>query len=308
MHTTLSLNNGHTIPTLGLGTWNSPKGAVKAAVEYAVLEAGYRHIDCASIYGNQKEIGEALATIFSSKKVTRDELFITSKLWNTDHDPKDVERACKQTLRDLQLEYLDLYLVHWGIAFAPGKIKEPLDKDGIIKTIPVSTQETWQAMEKLADQGLAQSIGVANFTTMMLFDLLTYARIKPVMNQIELHPYNAQRGLVAFCQRNKVAVTAYSPLGTPGGLEVGDPKLLDDEVVTTIAKSHKKSPAQVLLKWALQRGTIAIPKSTNPERIVENMAVYDFELTADEMKELEALDRKHRFVHPIGWWGVPYFE
>lgn len=137
MQNFLPLNNGTKIPTIGLGTWNAEKSKVAAAVEFAILEAGYRHIDCASIYGNEAEIGEALHTVLSTKKVKRSDLFITSKLWNTDHDPKQVELACKKTLSDLQLEYLDLYLVHWGIAFEHGGDLEPLDENGVVKMIPV---------------------------------------------------------------------------------------------------------------------------------------------------------------------------
>jgi diketogulonate reductase-like aldo/keto reductase len=163
-------------------------------------------------------------------------------------------------------------------------------------------------MEQLLEKGLVKSIGVANFTTMMMTDLLAYAHIKPVMNQIELHPYNAQTELVDFCIHQNVAVTAYSPLGSPGGAKENDPIILKDPVIKKIANTHKKSTAQVLIRWALQRGTIPIPKSTTQERITENAAVFDFELSPAEMEHIAALNINHRFVDPIKWWGVPYFS
>ena len=303
----LTLNNSHTIPTLGLGTWNSPAGTVAAAVKYALTEVGYTHIDCAAIYLNEKEIGTAFAEVFEKGKIKREDIFITSKLWNTDHHPDMVEAACRQTLDDLQLEYLDLYLIHWGVPFAHGEDLEPLDENGIVRMINVPIYETWRAMEQLVEKGLVRSIGVANFTTMMLLDLLNYAHIKPVTNQIELHPYNTQTDLINFCQHQKVSVTAYSPLGSPGVAKEGEPIVLKDSVIVKIAKSLKKTPAQVLLRWALQRGTIPIPKSTTPERIAENSAVFDFELSEDDMQKITGLNKNHRFVNPGKWWGIPYF-
>lgn len=301
----LTLNNGKTIPVLGLGTWQAEGEKAVRAVEKAVLQNGYRHLDCASIYENEKEIGEALANIFSTGKAGRKDLFVTSKLWNTEHHPDNVEKACRQTLSDLQLEYLDLYLMHWGIAFVHGGGFEPMGSDGLAKTEPISIRETWEAMENLVKKGLVKSIGVANFTTMMIVDLLSYAKIKPVTNQIEVHPYNVQEELISFCQKKRICVTAYSPLGSS---EKNVKRPLEDEVVLKSAEAHKKTPAQILIKWSLQKGLVAIPKSTNPIHIAENIEVFDFKLSPDEMNKLDGLNKNKRFVDPIEWWGIPYFE
>ena len=305
MKTTILLNNGQKIPTLGLGTWMSKPGLVGKAVEYALLQANYRHIDCAAAYENEKEIGEALTTSF--KKVKRSEVFITSKLWNTNHRSQDIVKACKQTLLDLHLDYLDLYLMHWGIAFRPGKDVAPKDQNGRIILEPVSIKETWTGMEELVKQGLVKSIGVANFNTLMLVDLLTYIKIKPVMNQIELHPYNTQTELIEFCKYNAINVTAYSPLGRQGENTQG-PKLFDEPLIQQLAKKYKKSLSQILLSWAISRGTIAIPKSTTLERISENGNIYDFEMNKEEVDILSSLNKNIRFVNPYQDWGIPCFS
>lgn len=293
------------MPSVGLGTWRSDKEKVGSAVENAIIRNGYRHIDCASIYGNENEVGEALNSIITSGEISREELFITSKLWNTEHHPDHVEAACLRSLKDLHLSYVDLYLVHWGIAFPHGKELEPMGNDGIVKTQSVSVRETWQAMETLVEKGLVKAIGVANFTCPMIVDLLSYAKIKPSINQIEVHPYNTQEELVGYCSKRDIQITAYSPLGSSG---VSGHKPIHDEVVIRIGKKHKKSPAQILVRWSLQRGLIPIPKSTNLHRLAENIQVYDFKLSIEEMGELNKLNRNQRYVDPIEWWGIPYFQ
>jgi len=309
MQQTIQLNTGESVPVIGLGTWQSEPGKVGAAVEYA-LESGYRHIDCAPIYGNEKEIGNAFKNVFSRGKIQREEVFVTSKLWNSHHAPEDVLVACRQTLSDLQLEYLDLYLVHWGIATPKELGSEPIDEHGVVIQENVSLQETWRAMEKLMESGLVKAIGVANYTTSMLLDLLSYAKIKPAVNQIELHPYNQQQRLVDFCQYKKIAVTAYSPLGRPGQSQGHGEhgRIVDDPVITEIATVHQKTPAQILLRWGIQHKTIVIPKSVTPASIKSNIEVFDFVLSRDEMDRIALLDKKHRYVDPFEWWRIPYFD
>lgn len=307
MQQTIKLSDNTTIPMLGLGTWKSAPNQVGDAVRFAIIKAGYRHIDCARVYNNEKEIGEVFKDVIGTA-IKREELFVTGKLWNTEHRAELVEKACKNTLADLKLDYLDLYLMHWGVGFAPTDDGfYPYDKDGLIRPDYVSIQETWQAMEGLVKKGLVKAIGVANFTGPMIFDLLSYAKIKPVMNQIEMHPYNTQAKLVAFCQKLAIALTAYAPLGRPGMVESAS-RIIEEPIVKKIAQKYHKSPAQIVLNWALLRKTIVIPKSVTPERLKENSEIFDFELTATEQEEIASLNRNLRFVNPGETWGIPYFS
>ncbi|MEK7583503.1 MAG: aldo/keto reductase [Patescibacteria group bacterium] len=317
-HDNLILNTGTPMPRIGLGTWKSKPEEAGKAVEYALREAGYNHIDCAAIYRNEPEIGAAFGSVFGSGARKREDVFITSKLWNTEHARDHVRAACEKTLRDLKLDYLDLYLMHWGIAIPPfdgepnnpyGRLTEQLDEKGYLITEKIPVRETWEAMEELVSAGLVKAIGVANFTAPMLVDLLTYAKITPAINQIELHPYLQQQALIEFCQNKGIAVTAYSPLGSPGnfGKAKNLPVIAEDPVIVEIAKRLGKSPAQVMIRWAIQRDTIVIPKSVTPERIKENLAVFDFELSDADMAAIKTLDRGLRFVNSAQWWKIPYF-
>ncbi|MDO8576293.1 MAG: aldo/keto reductase [bacterium] len=301
----LALNTGAKMPLIGLGTWKSAKSEAGKAVEYALTEAGYKHVDCAPIYGNEKEIGEAFTTVFQASSLRREEVFVTSKLWDTEHSREDVRIACEATLRDLRLDYLDLYLMHWGIAEPKGG--HTYDVNGHLVVEKVSIRETWEAMEGLVDAGLVKAIGVANFTAPLLLDLLSYARVQPAVNQIELHPYLQQVRLVDFCRRLGMAVTAYSPLARPGYEEMSA-RLVDEKVIREIASAHGKTPSQVLLRWGIQRNTVVIPKSTHPERIQENISVFDFELSESDMREIAGLERGLRIVDPYQWGQIPYFD
>jgi diketogulonate reductase-like aldo/keto reductase len=292
----LTLNNGLKMPLIGLGTWKSKVGEVEKAVE-AAIKAGYRHIDCAAVYGNEVEVGSGI----KAGGVDRSELFITSKLWNNQHQPQDVEVACRKTLSDLGLEYLDLYLIHWPYAFQRGEDRFPKNEDGTLKFDPISPVETYKAMENLVEKGLVKSIGISNFNSKQITDILEKCSIKPVVNQVESHPYLNQTRLLAFCSERGIHLTAYSPLGSPDRpwAKPDDPKLLDDPKISKMAEKYKKSAAQVVLRWQVQRGVIVIPKSVTPSRIVENSSLFDFELTQDEMSEMEGFDCNGRVVVPM---------
>lgn len=304
MNKELKLNNNKKMPILGFGTWQSNQGIVGKAVEDAII-SGYRHVDCAKAYLNEKEIGDSISNLISNDKVKRNELFVTGKLWNADHDPRNVVKTCKESLLDLKLDYLDLYLMHWGLSFDPDPGADQLDKNGIIKLEQVSIQETWKAMELLVNDGLVKSIGVSNFTSPMIIDLLSYCKITPVINQIEIHPYNTQQELVGFCHKKDIQVTAYSPLGGTGNANKSP---LMENVVGKIAKKYKKTPAQILIRWNIERGISVIPKTTNSKRIKENIDVFDFFLDKDEVERMNNLNKNYRFVDPINFWGIPYFN
>jgi len=294
----VTLNNGKTMPLFGLGTWKSKPGEVAKAVEHA-LKTGYRHIDCAYCYGNEKEVGAGL----KASGVPREEIFITSKLWNTKHHPDDVEAACRKTLDDLGLEYLDLYLIHWPHAFQRGDNAFPKKESGeIIYDESIHPTDCWLDMEKLVKKGLVKSIGISNFNSEQIADVLKRGSIKPVTNQVECHPYLNQSKLLEFCQGHGITITAYSPLGSPDRpwAPAGEVGLLDDPKIKGIAERYNKSSAQVLIKWQIQRGVIVIPKSVTPARIEENANIFDFKLTPEEMEQINSFNRADgRLIVPM---------
>jgi alcohol dehydrogenase (NADP+) len=300
----ITLADGTALPALGLGTWKAQPGEVGAAVRTA-LELGYRHLDCASIYGNEAEIGTALSAATGDGIVRRDALWITSKLWNDSHAPGDVRPALERTLADLKLDHLDLYLIHWPVVHRRGVLMATTASEQIpLEQLPLS--QTWPAMEALVDAGLVRQIGVSNCSAAKLAALLPHCRIQPAMNQIERHPWLQQPALLAFCQQQGIAVTAYSPLGSPAA---GGPlPLLNEPVIASIAAAHHASPAQVLLAWGLASGTAVIPKSVQKLRLAANLAATQLQLSAAELEQIAQLDRGHRFVDGSFWElpGGPY--
>ena len=272
--TSVRLSSQATQPMVGLGTWQAPKGQVRDAVK-AALETGYVHLDCAAAYANEDEVGEALEDAFARGVATRADLFVTSKLWNDRRRPEDVRAGLLQTLKDLRLEYLDLYLIHWPVCWRRGTLMQD-DADA-------SILECWRELERCVDEGLIRSIGVSNFSRPKLEELIRDARVKPAVNQIESHPLLPNTELVRWCQSNDIAVTAYSPLAQGGAV-------FTDSTVTSIADKHGVTPAQVLLRWNVERGVVVIPKSVTPKRIAQNAEVFGFGLDDDDMRRMESLD------------------
>lgn len=294
---TVELNNGKKIPILGLGTWGSPPGEVTAAVKFAI-DAGYRHIDGAHVYQNEHEVGEGIRAKIAEGVVKREDIFLTSKLWNTFHRPDLVRGACETTLKNLGLDYVDLYLIHWPMGYAEGGSLFPENADGTTAYSNVDYIDTWKEMEKLVTDGLVRSIGVSNFNKHQIERVLEIATIPPVTNQVECHPYLNQTKLMEFCKSKNIIITAYSPLGSPNRpwAKPDEPKLMEDPKILTIANKYGKTAAQILIRYQIQRGNVVIPKSVTKERIISNFDVFNFELSADDMSAIDSFDCNGRFV------------
>jgi D-xylose reductase len=295
---------------IGLGLWKIPNDQTADTV-YKAIEIGYRHLDSACDYGNEIEVGAGIARAVGDGICTREELVVVSKLWNTYHSKEHVKNALEKTLNDLGLDYIDSYLIHFPIAqpfvpfetrYPPQWIFDPDAADPKMELASVPLFETWHAMEALVDEGLVKTIGVCNYTTGLLNDLMSYARIKPSDLQIESHPYLTQEPLIRLAKSYGVEVTAFSPLGALSYLELGMAESVDAAsslpLVSSMANKYSKTAAQILLRWGVQRGCHLIVKSSKVERLKQNIDIYDFTLSDQEMADISALNKNRRFNDP----------
>ncbi len=306
---TINVDN-QVMPLVGLGLWKIDPDTVAQTV-YDAIKAGYRHLDSAADYANEVEVGQGIARAIADGLCSREELWITSKLWNTYHRKEHVEAACRRSLADLGLDYFNLYLVHFPIAlqfvdfadrYPPEWLFDPQVAQPGMQLDRVPLSETWGAMEQLVEAKLARQIGVCNYSASLLHDLMSYANIKPAMLQIESHPYLTQEALIRTAQSYDIAVTAFSPLGSLSYVAIDMASeaetVLTQPVVLAAAERAGATPAQVVLRWGLQRGTAVIPKTTNPQRLVENLSLSDFSLTDEEMAAISGLNQNRRFNDP----------
>ncbi|RPA81722.1 Aldo/keto reductase [Ascobolus immersus RN42] len=313
-HGTFTLNNGVKMPALGFGTFASegnPGETYRAAK--CALDVGYRHLDCAWFYQNEGEVGEAIKDFLKEQdgKVKREDLFICTKVWNHLHEPEEVEWSLKDSLKKLQLSYVDLFLIHWPIAAERTEDYQPkIGADGkyiIKKALTEDPTPTWRALEKLQDEGLTRAIGVSNFTIPNLQQLLKVARIPPTVNQIEIHPFLPQVDLINFCQKNNILPVAYSPLGSQNQVPSTGEKVSENPVLKSVAEKAGRPLAQILISWGIGRGYPVLPKSSNPARIKSNFEAYV--LNDEERKEVDGVaklaqgGRHDRFVNMKDTFG-----
>jgi alcohol dehydrogenase (NADP+) len=295
----LSLPDGAAIPALGFGTLIPDPVVTKTAVATA-LQVGFRHLDCAERYRNEREVGEAIREALSSGAIRREDLFVTTKLWNNNHRPERVAPALYASLERLGLDYVDLYLIHTPFAFRPGDDQEPRDADGqLIYDNDVTLVDTWRALEEQVDAGAARAIGLSDASLAQLSEVLEAARIPPAVIQVEAHLYLPQSDLLEFCRQRGVVLLAFAALGH--GMK---PRLLDDPIVVEIARRTGKTAAQVLLAWGVQRGTALLTTAKTPDRIRENFDVS--QIPDDAMAQLDAITTRYRFNRVIDT-GLPGF-
>jgi diketogulonate reductase-like aldo/keto reductase len=299
--TRIPLNNGSgAMPAVGFGTL-IPDPAVTKQATKAALEVGFRHFDCAERYRNEEAIGEAMQEVFRAGAIRREDVFVTTKLWNTNHRPERVRPAFDGSRRRLQIDTVDCYIIHTPFAFRPGDEQDPRDEHGqVIYDSGVTLVDTWRALERLVDEGQCKSIGLSDINLEKLREIVTAARIKPAVVQVESHPYLPEWELLEFCREHGIVLLAFAALG-----HAMDPKLLDDPVITGIAQRVGKTPAQVVLAWAVQRGTAFLTTSTKPHNIQANFQIST--LPEDAMQEIrDGIKTNVRFNSVVGT-GVPGF-
>ncbi|KAK9875414.1 hypothetical protein WA026_007807 [Henosepilachna vigintioctopunctata] len=304
---TLTLNTGKKIPAIGYGTWQAAEAELEKALD-AALEAGYRHIDTAAVYENEKVIGNVIKRWISNGKLKREDIFLVTKVPTYAIDPEGVREYLKKSLANLQMDYVDLYLVHtpFGIKIIEETLHSAVSSGSNVE-IDYKTDllAVWREMEKQVDAGFTKAIGISNFNKSQVKRILDNCKIRPSSLQVELHPYLQQNELVDFCKENNIVVVAYSPLGSLGlsvyieklGKKEDFQNVLQNPTIKAIAEKHSKTAAQVVLRFDVQRGIIPIPKSTNLERLKQNLDIFDFELDADDIQKLKKLDAHVRFFN-----------
>ncbi|KAI9484110.1 MAG: xylose reductase [Benjaminiella poitrasii] len=317
-YVTLS-RTGDKMPLVGFGCWKvSPQDAEDTI--YNAIKSGYRLIDGAADYGNEVEVGRGINKAIREGIVTRQDIFVVTKLWNTYHNKSQVRPAFEKQLKDLELDYVDLYLIHFPVplkhvnhdeVYPPGWYQPNKTE---IEFEPSPMYECWHEMEKLVEAKLTRNIGVSNFNVQMILDLLTYAQIKPAVLQIELHPYLQQSRLVTWVQSQGIQITAYSSFGPASFIELTDdgkttPPLLEHEVIKEIASKHDKTTGQVLLRWSIERNIAVIPKSTNQDRIKSNLDIFSWSLDDEDLKKIASLEKRLRFNDPYSYkFNLPLFD
>jgi len=299
----IELSNGSKMPIVGLGTWKATDDAEVIGAVKCALANGYRHIDAAACYGNEKIVGQAMTDGLKEAGLKREDIFVTGKLWNSEHDPAHVKAALEMTLADLQTDYLDLFLIHWPQCWEHEEGKNvafPKTEEGGLKYTDTPLMDTWKALEKCVEAGLTKAIGLSNFNSEQIKLIMAEGTVKPAVLQVEIHPFFSNDKLVKFAQSQNIAVTAYSPLGS--GVEIAGEKVIDNAKLKEVGAKYEKSAAQIVLAWLINRNIIVIPKSVKDKRVKENFDVR-VKLSDEDMATIDAINKDAR-----GGYGGPLVE